>query len=516
MVDLSAELQPEKGKEMRSNYSAVKRENGRSGVGCNPEMCGKDSSEARRRRGGAGGSRGGQGCRGGKRIRCGRGRHGGGCAQTVRQGGDGERAEGGYRWRRDVRQQRGGLNGHAERARRCGATGQACGTGAVASGAGQIEGSVTAWRRDACAENGHGRRPAWVRQDGPGGARREGTAAAWGQDGRARRVEAAAVAARTRVEAQRRAMRTQLLGGERRGNGMEGARRGRTAAEQRAAATEAGGGRREQRRGCRQRAADGVVLVFGPGTRAADWTAARLALPQAVECTSPAGCVGAGIPLAVAARSAETGQASVCIWGEGASALEASCPSHRPRPLPRKSAYHRPVSRMKRWHASTGVGEEGRWVYKGRAALVDLEVVVYPTPSPSHSAPEAAGRTHPSRPRAREMGAPGRGGGWGGAARGAAGPFWRALARRRRGLSESETVEEVAEECGERMRTEQEREGGGAWPNCRTWSNRSGLGIESTACCWGWDFGRSGRSHHAPEAAAREAESQAVVESVYE
>jgi hypothetical protein len=38
VVDLSAELQPEKGKEMRSNYSAVKRENGRSGVGCNPEV----------------------------------------------------------------------------------------------------------------------------------------------------------------------------------------------------------------------------------------------------------------------------------------------------------------------------------------------------------------------------------------------------------------------------------------------------------------------------------------------
>ncbi|KAF7345501.1 hypothetical protein MVEN_01568600 [Mycena venus] len=48
-------------------------------------------------------------------------------------------------------------------------------------------------------------------------------------------------------------------------------------------------------------------------------------------------------------------------------------------PAPRKSAYHHPVSRMKRRrHASSGAGEEGRWVYKGRAELVDLEVVVTP------------------------------------------------------------------------------------------------------------------------------------------
>ncbi|KAJ7691928.1 hypothetical protein B0H17DRAFT_1330923 [Mycena rosella] len=53
-----------------------------------------------------------------------------------------------------------------------------------------------------------------------------------------------------------------------------------------------------------------------------------------------------------------------------------------PAPVPllaaRKSAYHHPVSRMKRRrHASSGggAGEEGRWVYKGRAELVDLEVV---------------------------------------------------------------------------------------------------------------------------------------------
>jgi hypothetical protein len=47
-----------------------------------------------------------------------------------------------------------------------------------------------------------------------------------------------------------------------------------------------------------------------------------------------------------------------------------------PVPLLRKSTYHHPVSRMKRQHASTGAGEEGRWVYKGCAVFVDLEVVV--------------------------------------------------------------------------------------------------------------------------------------------
>ncbi|KAJ6580806.1 hypothetical protein B0H19DRAFT_485341 [Mycena capillaripes] len=51
-----------------------------------------------------------------------------------------------------------------------------------------------------------------------------------------------------------------------------------------------------------------------------------------------------------------------------------------PLPPARKSAYHHPVSRMKRSrHASSGTAEEGRWVYKGRAELVDLEVVVTPT-----------------------------------------------------------------------------------------------------------------------------------------
>ncbi|KAF7317581.1 hypothetical protein MKEN_00845100 [Mycena kentingensis (nom. inval.)] len=51
-----------------------------------------------------------------------------------------------------------------------------------------------------------------------------------------------------------------------------------------------------------------------------------------------------------------------------------------PLPLPpaRKSAYHHPVSKMRRRNPSTGPVEEGRWTYKGRAELVDLEVVVTP------------------------------------------------------------------------------------------------------------------------------------------
>ncbi|KAJ7498153.1 hypothetical protein B0H11DRAFT_1998910 [Mycena galericulata] len=50
-------------------------------------------------------------------------------------------------------------------------------------------------------------------------------------------------------------------------------------------------------------------------------------------------------------------------------------------PPARKSVYHHPVSRMKRrQHASTGAAEEGRWVYKGRAELIDLEVVVVTPP----------------------------------------------------------------------------------------------------------------------------------------
>ncbi|KAJ7483408.1 hypothetical protein FB451DRAFT_1350552 [Mycena latifolia] len=50
-----------------------------------------------------------------------------------------------------------------------------------------------------------------------------------------------------------------------------------------------------------------------------------------------------------------------------------------PLPPARKSAYHHPVSRMKRRrNASSGTTEEGRWIYKGRVELVDLEVVVTP------------------------------------------------------------------------------------------------------------------------------------------
>ncbi|KAJ7330433.1 hypothetical protein DFH08DRAFT_1022692 [Mycena albidolilacea] len=62
--------------------------------------------------------------------------------------------------------------------------------------------------------------------------------------------------------------------------------------------------------------------------------------------------------------------------GEGVSPGAGANANAAPAPSPRKSAYHHPVSRMKRRHASTGAGDEGRWAYKGRAALVDLEVVV--------------------------------------------------------------------------------------------------------------------------------------------
>lgn len=59
------------------------------------------------------------------------------------------------------------------------------------------------------------------------------------------------------------------------------------------------------------------------------------------------------------------------VVGETRSAL--------PLPAARKSAYHHPMSRMKRQrHASSGTGEEGRWIYKGRVELVDLEVVITP------------------------------------------------------------------------------------------------------------------------------------------
>ncbi|KAJ7707859.1 hypothetical protein B0H14DRAFT_2646804 [Mycena olivaceomarginata] len=60
---------------------------------------------------------------------------------------------------------------------------------------------------------------------------------------------------------------------------------------------------------------------------------------------------------------------------------------------------------------------------------------------------------------------------------------WRASARQGHGLLESEEAEEVAEECGEWLQTEWEREGSGALQDCRTQSNWSGLGIESIVCC---------------------------------
>ncbi|KAJ7796244.1 hypothetical protein B0H14DRAFT_2620086 [Mycena olivaceomarginata] len=52
---------------------------------------------------------------------------------------------------------------------------------------------------------------------------------------------------------------------------------------------------------------------------------------------------------------------------------------------------------------------------------------------------------------------------------------WRASVRQGCGLSDSEEAEEAAEKCGEQMRTERECQGGGAWPECRTWSNWSEL-----------------------------------------
>ncbi|KAJ7230335.1 hypothetical protein GGX14DRAFT_508100 [Mycena pura] len=64
--------------------------------------------------------------------------------------------------------------------------------------------------------------------------------------------------------------------------------------------------------------------------------------------------------------------------GGGGGGLVAERQSILPMPPVRKSAYHHPVSRMKSRHASSGAGEDGRWVYKGRARLVDLEVVVTP------------------------------------------------------------------------------------------------------------------------------------------
>ncbi|KAJ7318694.1 hypothetical protein DFH08DRAFT_971075 [Mycena albidolilacea] len=106
------------------------------------------------------------------------------------------------------------------------------------------------------------------------------------------------------------------------------------------------------------------------------------------------------VELLLSRNTGEGGEGTSPSAGANTNASRSVLPLPSPAPLLRKSTYHHPVSRMKRRHASTGTGEEGRWVYKGRAALVDLEVAVYPTPFPSHFAPEAAGRTHTSHLRA--------------------------------------------------------------------------------------------------------------------
>ncbi|KAJ7236437.1 hypothetical protein B0H12DRAFT_127893 [Mycena haematopus] len=79
-------------------------------------------------------------------------------------------------------------------------------------------------------------------------------------------------------------------------------------------------------------------------------------------------------------RSRSKSETELPLRNENAGEGSTPTKSMLPLPLPpaRKSAYHHPVSRMKRRrHASSG-GEDGRWVYKGRAELVDLEVVVTP------------------------------------------------------------------------------------------------------------------------------------------
>ncbi|KAJ7835266.1 hypothetical protein B0H14DRAFT_3871177 [Mycena olivaceomarginata] len=47
--------------------------------------------------------------------------------------------------------------------------------------------------------------------------------------------------------------------------------------------------------------------------------------------------------------------------GANTNASRSVLPLPSPAPLLHKSTYHHPVSRMKRRHASTGAGEEGRW-----------------------------------------------------------------------------------------------------------------------------------------------------------
>ncbi|KAJ7841604.1 hypothetical protein B0H14DRAFT_3694018 [Mycena olivaceomarginata] len=62
-------------------------------------------------------------------------------------------------------------------------------------------------------------------------------------------------------------------------------------------------------------------------------------------------------------NTGEGGEGTSPSAGTNTNASHSVLPLPSPAPLLRKSMYHQPVSRMKRRHASTGVGEEGRWVY---------------------------------------------------------------------------------------------------------------------------------------------------------
>ncbi|KAJ7895230.1 hypothetical protein B0H14DRAFT_3854100 [Mycena olivaceomarginata] len=75
-------------------------------------------------------------------------------------------------------------------------------------------------------------------------------------------------------------------------------------------------------------------------------------------------------------NTGEGGEGMPPSTGANTNVLHSVLPLPSPVPLLRKSTYHHPVSRMKRRHTRTGTGEEGQWVSKGCAALVDLEVVV--------------------------------------------------------------------------------------------------------------------------------------------
>jgi hypothetical protein len=103
---------------------------------------------------------------------------------------------------------------------------------------------------------------------------------------------------------------------------------------------------------------------------------------------------GALVELPLLRNTGEGGEGTSPSAGANTNVSHSVLPLPSPAPFLRRSTYHHPVLRMKQRHTSMGGGEEGRWVYKGRAVLVDLKVAVYPTPFPSHFAPEAAGRTH--------------------------------------------------------------------------------------------------------------------------